>query len=145
MENKKTFSFKEIFNLGNLIRFIIASVLSTGGFLIMYFVYKDSKGVMAIVDGLFIGCVIALGITLFNVLNYFGAFDLLAVGFSNMINVHFRKDFDAKYDSVVDYTEGKKIKRKTNRFSFMPYLFVALIYLTLCLIFYFVKYYPIVH
>ncbi len=141
-ENKKTFSIFEIFNLRNLISFIIIGIISTAGFFIMYFVYE--KTIKATVDGLFIGFVLALTACLLNLLNYFGTFDLVAVGFSNMINVHFRKDFDAKYDSVVDYTEAHKIKRKTNRLGFTSYLFVAIIYLIIFIIYYNLYYLPII-
>lgn len=141
---KKKISYKDFINLSNIISFAIMGVISVIAFFIYYFTHEE-EGVMRTINGYCIAFVVALAASLFSVLNYFGTFDLFAVGFSNMINVHFRKDFDAKYDSVVDYTEKQKIKRKSNKFRFISYLLVALIFFILFISDYFLNYYPIIN
>lgn len=141
---KKKISYKEFINLGNVISFAIMGVISVIAFFIYYFTHENA-GVLRTVDAFFVGFIVALGVSLFSVLTHFGAFDLMAVGFSNMINVHFRKDFEAKYDGVVDYQERKKIQRQTTRFRFVAYLLVALIFFILFISDYFLHYYPLIN
>ncbi len=141
---KKKISYKDFINLSNVISFAIMGVISIIAFFIYYFTHEE-EGVMRTINGYFIAFIVALAGALFNVLNYFGTFDLFAMGFSNMINVHFKKDFDAKYDSVFDYSESHKEKRKSGKFRFISYLLVALIFFILFISDYYLHYYPIIN
>jgi len=69
-----------------------------------------------------------------------GTFDVFIVGFSNLIAVS-QKNGKKKYNSTFDYTDSKKIDRKSNRFLCLFIIFAGLIYLILSLILYLVLYY----
>lgn len=54
---------------------------------------------------------------------YFGGFDTLSYGISSFI----RKN--KKYDDLFDYTEKKKLRRKSGDLTFMPYFTIGIFFL----------------
>ena len=72
-------------------------------------------------------------------MNWFGFFDTIVVGTANLVGV-LRRDGHKKYDSLFDYKELKKDKRKSTRFVYLGYLVPGLIYITVFAIFYLINY-----
>ena len=124
MKNK--FSYKDIFNIKNLILFIISLVIGIIIFLLVYALHDYVY--MYAMDGLFAGGAALVGIGLLALASNQGTFDIIVVGFANLFAIS-KKQGKKKYDGLYDYQTIKAQDRTDARFQWLVYVTAGVIYL----------------
>ena len=115
-----------------MIKSIISICISLIVFLIVFFIRGNNY--TGILDGLFLASVASITMGLFSLITNLGFFDLIAyngVRFNNFIHQYKGKSFNG----VFEYSESKKEKRKENRYVFLSYLVVGIIFLVISIIY----------
>ena len=128
---------KDLLNKKVFIALAISTFLDTLTFILIY--WLNEWGIRALVDGLFVAGVVGIGLASFSLLTHYGFFDTIVVGTSNLVGI-LRREQQKKYDSLFDYKELKKEKRRGTRFVFLGYLLPGLIYIIIFTIFYLINY-----
>lgn len=131
---KKELSFKRFF-IKYMIKSIISICISLIVFLIVFFIRGNNF--TGILDGLFLASVASITMGLFSLITNLGFFDLIAYNgarFNNFIHQYKGKSFNG----VFEYSESKKEKRKENRYVFLSYLVVGIVFLIISIIYLFV-------
>lgn len=98
--------------------------------------YKD-EGRNQWINSCFVTFFIIFAIGCFSLLTYEGAFDLMGYSFSNMFSVIIHKD-EKKYVDAIDYRNKRKEIRRLNRFSFLIYFGVSIVFLVAAIILFYV-------
>lgn len=102
---------------------ILASVLT-----ILAIFARQTFSLLFIADSFAIAGIVTFLIGGLVLVSYFGGFDTLGYGLSSLV----RKN--KKYEDLFDYTEKKKILRKSGNLTFMPYFIVGICFLVVSLI-----------
>lgn len=126
MSKESKFNIREIFNISNLVVFIISIVLGVIIFVIYSAIFNFS--LLKMCDGMFVAAAILLFFGLGHLIINQGTLDVIPVGFSNLYNV-FKRDGKKKYDGLYEYQQVKAQKRKDTRFRFIPIVLAGLILL----------------
>lgn len=116
---------------GFILRIIISSIIFLVAFLSIYFSYQRS--LVAIINGFFVPGSILVGLGIFSILNYFGFFDFASYGFISVIQA-LKKGSVREYEDLIDYKTKKNIKRKDNKFSFLPYMISGAVFILISII-----------
>ncbi len=133
-EIKKKFSFKEY--LGQVyIVCIVLFLLGVAGSLVLYFLIYKSESIIKLVDSFFIVFMAIFGIASFQIIGNNGTFDLFNYSMANLVSVFVYKN-EKKYIDAIDYKDQRKEKRTKNRFNFIAYYCVSIIFLIAALIAY---------
>lgn len=133
MGEKKRFDKTRIFNLQNLIIFLVSLVVGILIFVFYCLCCEDQFTLYNSVNGLFVAAAILLFIGLGDITLNMGTFDIVAVGFANLYSA-FKKDGKKRYDGVYEYQQKKEVKRKSTRFRFLSFLIAGIILLIISLI-----------
>jgi hypothetical protein len=116
------------------LRYLIVLVLSSALlFILVYAAFSDRNILVAYCDSSFIVGFTLLGIGSFQIIGNQGTFDLVNYGFANMFSV-LRKPYEKRYEDLASYRELKSVRRKADRFIFIPYYIFAAIYLIIAII-----------
>ncbi len=137
MRDDRKFNIHEMFNVPNLLRFIVSLVILTLVFILIAWSYEWKA--VAIIDGTFVSGAIGIGIGILSFVTNQGTFDVFTVGFANLASV-MKKDGRKRYDGLFEYRNIKESKRKTGRFNALVYFTAGLIYMILAIILYFSLY-----
>ena len=116
---------------GFILRIIISSIIFLVAFLSIYFSYQRS--LVSIINGFFVPGSILVGLGIFSILNYFGFFDFASYGFISVIQA-LKKGSVRAYEDLIDYKTKKNIKRKDNKFSFLPYMISGAVFILISII-----------
>lgn len=116
---------------GFILRIIISSIIFLVAFLSIYFSYQRS--LVSIINGFFVPGSILVGLGIFSILNYFGFFDFASYGFISVIQA-LKKGSVREYEDLIDYKTKKNIKRKDNKFSFLPYMISGAVFILISII-----------
>ncbi|MBO8427708.1 MAG: DUF3899 domain-containing protein [Firmicutes bacterium] len=130
---KRKFSIRDIFNLRNLIKFIIALVVDA--LFIVIFLWIKGFNLVNLVDASFIAGGITFLVGGFQIVANSGFFDVIVVGFANLSAV-FKKNGTKKYDGLYEYRLVKEEKRFDNKYSSLSYFLAGIISLIIFLITY---------
>lgn len=118
--------FRKLF-LHSLVRYIVAFAICAT-FSLVYLIINGWNYKIYYVDAFTVGGSISVLFGGLVLVTYLGAFDTFGYAFSTFGR-------NRKYKDLVDYTEKKQIKRGKNRFIFMPYITVGVIFIIVGLIF----------
>lgn len=113
--------FLKKFFLHSWKQYIIASILAIGLTILAIFSRKTFS-LLFIADSFAIAGVVTILIGGLVLVGYFGGFDTLGYGMSYFV----RKN--KKYDDLFDYTEKKKLLRKSGSLTFMPYFIIGILF-----------------
>lgn len=113
------------------IRTIIAIVVALSFFFGIY--YGTSRDYKALCDAFGVGGAVVLGMGIFSWINNLGFFDFASYGFASAFSA-LKKDFVKPYDDLVDYKEKKAYKRKADKWNWVPYVIVGLIFIILFIV-----------
>lgn len=123
--------------LKTIILFVLGGIITI---LLFFFAFKveleSTKSIIyCLCDSTFVSGAILLFFGCFQIIGNQGTFDLFNYGVSNIFSVFVHKD-QKKYVDAIDYKNRKALKRKKERFNFLFYFGVALIYLITSIILY---------
>lgn len=113
------------------VRTIIAIVVALSFFFGIY--YGTSKDYKALCDGFGIGGAVVLSMGIFSWINNIGFFDFASYGFISVFSA-LRKDMVRPYDDLVDYKDKKSFKRKADKWNWVPYVIVGIIFIILFIV-----------
>ncbi len=121
---KINISYRDFFNLYNLVHFLVSLVIAIL-FNVIYLWITDFT-ILNFIDSTFVSGLIMIGIGFLSIASNDGLFDSIIVGFANLFEV-FKKNGTKKYDGLYEYREIKKEKRRAKRFTFLCYILSGLI------------------
>ena len=133
-EIKKKFSFREYIKQV-YITCIVLFLLGVACCLALFFLAYKAASIIKLVDSFFIVFMAIFGIASFQIIGNNGTFDLFNYSIINLISVIIYKD-EKKYIDAIDYKDQRKERRTKNRFNFIAYYCVSLIFLIAALITY---------
>ena len=133
-EIKKKFSFIEYIKQV-YITCIVLFLLGVAGCLALFFLAYKAASIIKLVDSFFIVFMAIFGIASFQIIGNNGTFDLFNYSIINLISVIIYKD-EKKYIDAIDYKDQRKERRTKNRFNFIAYYCISLIFLIAALITY---------
>ncbi len=119
---------------GIVARSVFAPILGVSVFLAIYFTRTEDP--FRAVNSCFIPGVILIGFSLFSLIIKTGFFDFASYGITSAFYA-LRKGEEKAYEDLVDYKEKKKVIRKENTYTFLPYLLTGIVFLMVSLILYF--------
>lgn len=137
-ENKKRkITIYHFFNLSNLI-ILLVSLLIGAVVMILYVLFSHEQFTLYnFVNGSFVSSAILIASSLLYLASLFGTFDVISVGFTNLISV-IKKNGVKKYDGIYGYQEAHEAVRESHRFRFLPILVAGLLFLGVSLMLYFI-------
>lgn len=133
----RNITFRQFFSL-YLLRFLIALGITI--IILIFIVTFNTSGnyLISSLNASFINLVLMIAASFFSVATRFGFFDIFAYS-----GIHFIARFQSKdkregktFNGVYEYTKSKEAKRLDNKYVYLSYLFVGLIYLILTIILY---------
>lgn len=110
------------------IRYIVSFVLSTC-ITVAYLFSTNFKILKCYADGMLAGGAFSVLFGLLVLVIYLGAFDTFAYGFKRIFN-----RTNGKYNDLVEYENVMKEKRSKNKFIFVPYLVVGVLFILVSII-----------
>ncbi len=105
-----------------IVSFILGLVLT-----IIYLINNGFSYYINYVNGISIAGLVILFLSLLSLVTSFGAFDFFNYSFVKVFN-------RTKYKHMNDFLEDKRIYREKNKFGFVPYVIVGLLYIIVALI-----------
>lgn len=115
----------------NILRYLLIILIFLAIFLPIYL--SSNKSLTSLCNSFFIPGAVLIGIGFLSLLTYFGFFDFVGYGFTSVYQ-SLKKESIREYKDLIDYKEKKTLKRKDNKFIYIPYFIFGLIFLIVSLI-----------
>lgn len=136
MSTKIKLTKKDFINKKSVMTFVFFGLTMIFLFLLIYGV--SGWTMYGAIDGTFASGATGIAISILSYVTNQGLFDVFYVGFENLISVS-KKNGKKQYD-MVSYRESKITQRKSNRFIFLSYLIVGVVFLVASLVLFYVGY-----
>lgn len=123
--------------IARIVSWLFYSVLGAGIFTTRWLISGLGNTLYNAYDACFLAGIIVVLIGALTLVAYFGAFDMVAYGFTTLFQ-HMRPSKDTMHSDYAEYVEARQLRRGQSKPYFWPYTIIGGLFLIASLIFYLV-------